>query len=235
MDEAVHTSEEGGETLAERAAARLQREILSGRIRPGSRLGVANLVASYGIGATPIREGLSRMVSKGLIVAIGRRGFRVSQISSSDLADITRLRVLVECEGMKLSLTHGDDAWEASVLASLHRLRLFVDRHGERFGEGSPEFDALHKGFHASLIEGCGSPRIKELASNLYDQAYRYRRLMMNELTDPEVFISDHEVLANAFLARDRALAENILKAHLNSTLHYIYPETSRNSGKTET
>lgn len=226
MDQDVLTSHEDGETLAERAAARLQSEILSGQIRPGSRLGVAGLAASYGIGATPIREGLSRLVSKGLIVAIGRRGFRVSEVSKSDLADITRLRVLIELEGLRLSLEKGGDAWEAAIIASLHRLRLFVERHGKRFGEGSPEFDTLHKSFHASLIAGCGSSRIREAASNLYDQAYRYRRLMMNELTDSEVFIADHEALANAVISRNLPLTEAYLRAHLESTLRYIYPES---------
>ena len=231
MNESVRTLEEEGETLAERAAARLQSEILSGQIPPGSRLGVTALAAGYGIGATPIREGLSRLVSKGLIVAIGRRGFRVSEVSGSDLADITRLRVLIELEGLRLSLEKGGDAWETAILASLHRLRLFVERHGERFGEGSPEFDALHKGFHASLIAGCGSPRIRDAASSLYDQAYRYRRLMMNELTNPESFIASHEALAKAVISRNQPLAETYLKGHLESTLHYVYPETRGEAG----
>src|SRR5690606_11761430 len=115
MDSLYQTAPGDGATLAELAAQRVHDDILSGRLRPGSRLAVAELAARHGIGATPIREGLSRLVARGLIVAIGRRGFRVAETSQADLADLTHFRLLVECEGMRLSLRHGGDAWEAGV------------------------------------------------------------------------------------------------------------------------
>jgi len=48
------------DTLSERAAALIQRDILTGRFAPGSRLGIMDLASDYGMGATPVREGLSR-------------------------------------------------------------------------------------------------------------------------------------------------------------------------------
>lgn len=215
-----------GLTLAEQAAFRLQREILSGDLRPGDRLGVHELAQSFGMGATPVREGLSRLVSQGLIVAIGRRGFRVSEISREDLVDITGLRFVVEREGLRLSFLRGDDGWEADILSTLHRLRSFVRRHGLAKSEGSPEFDDLHKTFHDALIAGCGSSRIRQTASLLYDQAYRYRRLMMKELTDPDHLILVHEELADVALQRNFERASDLLHAHLETTLRYVYPDS---------
>lgn len=225
MDTSLHTAPDEGATLAEIAAQRVHDDILSGRLRPGARLGVAELAARHGIGATPIREGLSRLVARGLIVAIGRRGFRVADTSPADLADLTRFRLLIEREGMRLALRHGDDAWEAGIVGALHALRRAVERQGASFGEGSLELDAHHKAFHAALIAACGSPRIIESAANLYDQAYRYRRLMMRELTQPEVFVASHEALARAALARDADTLEALLREHLESTLRLVYPE----------
>src|SRR6476661_4624931 len=86
----------GADTLSERAAGILQRDILAGKLPPGSRLAIAELVQHYDIGATPLREGLSRLVSRGLIVAIGQRGFRVAEVSREDLLDITVMRTAVE-------------------------------------------------------------------------------------------------------------------------------------------
>src|SRR4051794_41589824 len=93
----------GTDTLSERAASTLQRDILVGKLKPGSRLAITELVRHYDIGATPLREGLSRLVSRGLIVAIGQRGFRVASVSREDLADITRMRVVVEVEALRLA------------------------------------------------------------------------------------------------------------------------------------
>src|SRR3979411_3408233 len=79
-------------TLSERAATLVEQDILAGRLAPGARLGIHDLVERYEIGATPLREGLSRLISRGLIVGIGQRGFRVADISREDLLAITRQR-----------------------------------------------------------------------------------------------------------------------------------------------
>ncbi|GGE12840.1 transcriptional regulator, GntR family [Gemmobacter megaterium] len=212
-------------TLAERAALRLQREILAGAFAPGDRLGVVELARQYGMGTTPVREGLSRLLSQGLIVATGRRGFRVSEISRADLADLTALRAVIEIEGARLSFASGNDTWEAEILATLHRMRNYVRRAGIAALEGNPDYDALHKGFHMALIGGCASPRLLDTASTLYDQAYRYRRLMMRKLVDPDALILHHEELAEVALARDLPRAAVLIRAHLETTLRYVYPE----------
>ena len=66
----------------------------------------------------------------------------------------------------------------------------------------------------------------RQAISDLYDQAYRYRRIMMKQFTDPDRFIASHERLAERVLNRgfDEARAELLL--HIHSTLKYVYPET---------
>ena len=213
------------DTLSERAAALVEADIVSGALTPGARLGIAERAAHYGIGATPLREGLSRLVARGLVDAIGQRGFRVKEISRDDLADIVRIRTVIECEALRLSMMAGRGAWEGGVVAALHQLKRYVRDAGSEFGEGRPEFDALHKAFHTALIAACGSPRMLAAHSDLYDQAYRYRRLMMAKLADPEEFVRDHQAIADLALARtgDRACAG--LARHIAMTLIHVYGE----------
>src|SRR6187397_1941570 len=97
-------------TLTERAAMLVERDIIAGHLAPGARLGIVDLVQRYEIGATPLREGLSRLISRGLIVGIGQRGFRVSDVSREDLEDITQMRTVVEIEALRLAMARGDDA-----------------------------------------------------------------------------------------------------------------------------
>ena len=81
----------------------------------------------------------------------------------------------------------------------------------------------MHKEFHTALIAGCGSQRMLQLHSSLYDQAYRYRRLLMNSLPGAADFIREHQDLADIVLARKLPLAEDRLAAHLNTTLDFVY------------
>src|SRR5207244_12291224 len=109
-------------TWTERAATLVEHDILAGQLAPGARLGIVDLVQRYDIGATPLREGLSRLVSRGLIVGIGQRGFRVADVSREDLLDITCMRTAIEVEAIRLAIIHGDDAWEAGIVSALHQM-----------------------------------------------------------------------------------------------------------------
>lgn len=222
----IKSAEAAADTLSERAAALIQRDILSGRLAPGSRLGIVGLAQEYGLGATPVREGLSRLVSRQLVVALGQRGFRVAPVSEADLRDITCMRIVVEQQALSLAMKLGKDEWEAGIVSALHRMQRFIDRTGSRFTEGTEEFDVLHKGFHTALLAACGSPRLLTAHSDLYDQAYRYRRIMMRKFDNGKTFMQSHRDLADYVLARDQRRAPVMLAVHLQSTIGYVYPDT---------
>ena len=216
------------DTLTERAAAQIEADILKGALAPDSRLGIAETAARYSVGATPLREALSRLAARGLVNAIGKRGFRVKSISREDLSDIVRIRTVLEREALRLSMAAGDRAWEGEIVAALHQLRRYVFDNPREFGEGEPAFDALHKRFHASLIAACGSPRLIAACSDLYDEAYRYRRLMMATFASSEDFFRAHEILAEAAIGRGGERAETLIEAHIASTLALVYPDDER-------
>jgi DNA-binding GntR family transcriptional regulator len=219
---------EDADTLMKRAALRIEADILNGALAPDSRLGIAVTAARYGVGATPLREALSRLAARGLVNATSKRGFRVRSISRHDLADIVRVRTLLEREAVRLSIALGDGAWEGAIVAALHQLKHYIAENRKGFGEGEPAFDALHKQFHGALLSACGSPRLIAACASLYDEAYRYRRLMMLTFKDPADFVTSHERLAEAVISREAERAQILLEAHIGSTLALVYPEPTK-------
>jgi GntR family transcriptional regulator, carbon starvation induced regulator len=213
------------ETLAERAAQRIEADILAGALAPGGRLGIVDTAERYGVGATPLREALSRLAARGLVDAAGNRGFRVKPISREDLVDIVRVRTVLEREALRLSIAAGDDAWEGAIVAALHRLKRYIGENPRGFREGEPAFDRLHKGFHVALIAACDSTRMLAACSSLYDETYRYRRLMMAVIPGRELFAKEHERLAEATLERRKDEAMALLTTHIFSTVLHVYPE----------
>ena len=109
-------------TLVESVYNRLRSDIIEGRLQPDSKLRIEELRKQYETGASPIREALNRLAGEGFVTVEGQRGFRVSSVSLDDLKDLTRMRILLECEAMRESIKQGDDKWEANVIASFHRL-----------------------------------------------------------------------------------------------------------------
>jgi DNA-binding GntR family transcriptional regulator len=65
-------------------------------LKPGSQIVEAELAERTGLGRTPVREALMRMVSIGLIVQQPRRGLLVSAIDLADHLDVIQTRRVLE-------------------------------------------------------------------------------------------------------------------------------------------
>lgn len=162
-------------TLIESAYARLRRDIMDCRYAPGGRLKVEHLKGTYAVSSGTLREALSLLVADSLVVSEGHRGFRVAPMSLEEIEDITRTRVLIECEALRQSIAEGDDEWEAHLVTAFHRLTRAEER---RESETSfDEWEERNRDFHRALVAGCPSPWIHRLRSILYQQSERYRRL----------------------------------------------------------
>jgi len=75
----------------------LENMIVTLQLEPGSPVVEADLADRTGLGRTPVREALLRMVSSGLIVQQPRRGLLVSNIDLADHLDVVQTRRVLEC------------------------------------------------------------------------------------------------------------------------------------------
>jgi len=69
---------------------------MSGEMRPGSIYSAPALGALLGVSPTPVREAMLDLTKEGLVEVVRNKGFRVVNLSESDLADLAELRYLLE-------------------------------------------------------------------------------------------------------------------------------------------
>ncbi|MFD1626848.1 GntR family transcriptional regulator [Azospirillum griseum] len=212
------------DTLANVAVQRIIDDIVSGQLEPCAKLRIESLKEQYGMGASPLREALSRLSTLGFVTNESHRGFRVAPMSQADLEDITLNRRMVEREALLRSLTRDDDEWEVGVVAAYTRLERTVERLRTGQGADGADLERAHKQFHTAIVAHCGSPRLLGLHDTLYDQAQRYRRLMMRGIQDLDEFLAHHTALLKALLGGDADAAVHALTDHLNLTLTSVYP-----------
>lgn len=224
-------------SLTEFAYRNIRSDIIAGAYPPGSKLQIDDLKTRYGLSASPLREALARLVSQGFVSMENQRGFRVSGMSRDDLADITLARQVIETAALKLAVERGDDGWEAGILAAYHRLDRYVLRLAGKPVENLAEFGELHKAFHAALLAACGSPRLLEEQSRLYDQAERYRHgMMQNYLVEQGMGIMDeHRQLMDMVLARHADAACTMLHYHLGHTYKFCFGDDAQASFRQST
>jgi GntR family transcriptional regulator, carbon starvation induced regulator len=206
-------------TAAETALRLLRRDIVSGALKPDSKLKLRILKERYGIGGSPMREALAQLTAQGLVQQASQKGFRVPPLEPAHLIDITRARQLVEIEAVKLAIEHGDTAWEDEIVASFHLLeRMFVRVRGSNARPDMHEFESRHQRFHRALIAACPLRSVREFCDRLYVQATRYRFLLRLFAFTREVVVAEHRILMKAVLSRNKAAAAKALKAHIGIT-----------------
>lgn len=197
-------------------AASLRRDIAFGVLPPDTKLKVEPLSANYGGSAHSMREALIKLSDEGLVEATAQRGFRVASATEADLEDITRLRVEIECLGLRWSMEKGDVDWEGRVIAARHALsRTEQEISSDPIGLAM-EWEEFNHRFHTALIDACGSPRLLQIHDRLYNQSRRFRLAALQEnLVDFDVSRADHDAIIAAVLDRDTDKAIETLKAHI--------------------
>ena len=205
-------------TVSEQACQALRQDVLSGRHAPDGKLKLDALQTLYGFSSSPLREALNRLVQEGLVQADERRGFRVTPISPADLADITKMRLMLDIPALTESIQAGDDAWEADIVAAFHRLEKIESRLPQGPVVLDAEWSRRHRDFHLAMIAACPSERQRAWSMSLFDQAERYRHFAARHRTVPKKKDDEHRALMNAVLRRDAKTAAVLLSEHISST-----------------
>lgn len=202
------------------AFERLRVAILAGELLPQERLRIQALSERYRVGATAIREALSRLVTEGLVACEDQRGFRVTPVSRAELLDLTQTRMRIEQMALRLAIEHGDIEWESRLLSRFHRLsRTPPPTSPER----DPPWAAAHRSFHEALIDGCASPWTVQLCRLLYDKSERYRNLAKQKMRGRSRDVDlEHRALTDASMARDADAACRLLGEHFAETTGII-------------
>ncbi|SEM69801.1 transcriptional regulator, GntR family [Palleronia pelagia] len=203
-----------GATLADTAWQRLRRDIVSGTRPPGERLRIERLREFYGIGPTPLREALQRLSAEGLVIAEGNRGFAVAPLDPAEFSDLTRARIAVERECLRLSIAHGDRAWEARVVSATY---LMASADADTV-PGADDWEQANADFHLAMVAACGSDWLLRVRAGLQTLAERYRRASVDRSRGRRDLGAEHKAISEAVLARDVEKALVLTERHYGKT-----------------
>lgn len=217
------------QTRATRLVSRIKEAIITGRLAPSERLVVTGLADAFEEGQTPVREALMKLASEGYVIQEDQRGFSVAPVSRSELIDLTQVRAEMESLAVRWSIAHGDDEWEAGVLAATHRL-LKLHKLGPDGHTIDPHWSERHLGFHQALVSACPNQVLLQVRSLLSDRAERYRHLAVRYLKTPRDDQAEHEAMAKAVLSRDSRGAEELVRNHIELTTRILLTEIDENA-----
>jgi DNA-binding GntR family transcriptional regulator len=177
--------------------------LLDGSLEPGTRLRETQLAASLGVSRNTLREAMRGLAEQGLVTHHPHRGVVVTDLSELDVADLYRVRSVLELAALpKVRDLDGLAASNDAFAAALRR-RDFVE---------ALECDFA---FHRALVSALGSDRL----TAAHERAQGELRLALLQLDrnyePPQA--EEHRRVVDALRASDRAGARRALTAHLNS------------------
>ncbi len=210
-----------GATLASKIFSILRRDIITGQLKPGSKVKTQALSDRFGVGLSPVREALNRLASQGLIAQADRRGFSVMPVSEEELADITDTRIWVEGAALERSIDRGTGAWEENVLVAFHRLSR-TPRFVLNSNADSDEWIEAHRSFHMSLLSACGSAWVTKFCAQVFEASERYRHLGGLAAGARESADEEHRAIMQATIDRDKRKALDLLTAHYRKTQWHL-------------
>jgi DNA-binding GntR family transcriptional regulator len=197
-------------TRSEDLAHRLESEILSGTVPPGTRLDEQSLARRFGVSRTPVREALRHLASSGLVQIRAHHGAIVRQLTLHELIEM--FQVIAELEGLGARLA-------ARRITAQDRVQLKQSHEaGMRHAEKREEALFFEENNHLHDIILLAS-RNKFLIDEVHDLIRRvnpYRRFVTQNPGVMEKSVVEHAAVIAAIEKGDGAAAHDLMRAHLN-------------------
>ncbi|MCK7625494.1 GntR family transcriptional regulator [Streptomyces sp. RS10V-4] len=193
----------------------LRRALTEGQLLPGEVYSAPALAERYGVSATPVREAMQQLAGEGAVEVVPNRGFRVSERSPRDLAELAEVRTMLEVPALvRLARAVPPERWEE--LRPLADEGVAAAARGDLAGYA----DADHA-FHRALMALTGNCRLTQVAGELLRRAQwsaggGSRPRTAELLADA----SEHTALLDALIAGEHAVAERIAREHLSAARH---------------
>jgi DNA-binding GntR family transcriptional regulator len=195
-------------SLSDRIFNTIEKEILSGSIKPGERLIETKLSTDLGVSKSPVREALRRLEGEGTIILIPRKGYFVRNIDRKSIEDFFDIMFILEPRAAVLSLKGKSEI----VCKELDEIVENMDRCLRK--KGYDAYRALNDQFHGLFTNLTKNEWIIKIRQVLQKQAFMLRSLSLTENRFPHS-LEEHRAIVNAFKKGNEKLLTEAVKNHL--------------------
>jgi DNA-binding GntR family transcriptional regulator len=198
-------------TRSNHICAALKREILSGRLAPGTKLHEEALGLEYGVSRTPVREALRHLASESLVELRAGQGAFVAQPSINALVEMFEVMACLEADCAVLAAQrHTQADRDALSAAHLNCKRAAKRNDPEAFCRTNADFhECIYRASHNALLEG--------YTLGLRDRLEPYRRETTFHPGFMALSVVEHERILEAIFAMDTAAARLHMHGHLDT------------------
>lgn len=197
-------------SLADRAYAAIQHQLIMLDIPPMAPIDDLALSESLGIGRTPVREALKRLEVDRLVISYPRRGTFATGVDITDLAYISEIRVQLEPLAARRAAENAGKAVREKLVELADTIQdndvLIMSRH---------ELMQWDLRVHRSIYRATGNPHLEDTLVRYNNLATRIFCVFLERITHFDRHIEEHVGLLRAVADGESRRAEKIARDHV--------------------
>jgi DNA-binding GntR family transcriptional regulator len=195
----------------EQAYELIKKAIFECKFLPGQVLNEIELAEWLGISRTPLREALAALEKDGFVNIIPNRGPFVCDITPTEVEEILDVREVLEVFAIKLATPYipEEEIDEVCKMTEEYLQRKEID---------PTKMLEIDMAVHQLFLDYCGNETLKNLLRYISDNIKRMRIRSLHISERLEQSTIEHQQILKAVKARDVALAEQLMRQHIQNT-----------------
>jgi DNA-binding GntR family transcriptional regulator len=193
---------------SQRIADHLRERILSGQLKPGTRVLQDELAEEFEASRLPVREALRILSSSGLVTLRSNRGAWVSKLDQRDCDLSYKIRERLE----PLLLSESMASFTPDDVNGLVELQERIEANSD-----VEQFLVLDRQLHWATYKYHDAQQLATMVARLWDTTQHYRRAFSHLTGSQRAWIinSEHRLLIEAIRVQDGAMAQRVLAMHI--------------------
>ncbi|WP_395364801.1 GntR family transcriptional regulator [Streptomyces sp. YH02] len=191
----------------------LRTALVGGELVPGEVYSAPALGERFGVSATPVREAMQRLAVEGAVEVVPNRGFRVTERTPRELAELAEVRALIEVPVM-LRLARTVPAARWAELRPLAEATSTAAARGDR-----AHYAEADRAFHRAVLSLAGNQQLLAVADDLHRRSQW--PLISAPVVRHGVLVADaaeHTALLDALIAQDLPVVESLVREHFTGS-----------------
>lgn len=196
----------GAVSVVEALAERLRDKILDGHIQPLEDITEADAAGRYGVSRPTAKGAITLLVNERLLRQKANKPAYVPKLSGADLRDLFLVRIPLELEVVRQVTNLGRIPVAAEAAVDSMR----------RLSDNAPtsQFVAADLGFHHSLVESVGSPRLSRLYRSIQGEMH-LSMVQSKRVLGAKRVSREHGDILEALREREEENATKLMQSHL--------------------
>ena len=204
------------QSLHQELAEKLRELIVTGELRPGSKVPEKDLCDYFGVSRTPLREALKVLAADRLVSLQPNRGAWVTRITIEDLEEVFPVMGALEALAGELACAKIDDA-EIAAIRALHEEMVAAYERG-----ALDTYFALNQRIHEAILAAARNETLTAQYQGLASRVRQARYMANMSRTRWQQAIDEHEEMLRHIEARDGAALSGVLRRHLDHKMETV-------------